>query len=140
MAPVAVSLIALMASSFMQPVISSVINAITRKGVRIAEKGKERGIFPLVALLLTIKALSGKWFTRVRKRYNNLDHMDQNFFFLFHPLSNIEITKNLSYEPRFNVVFSRDNLPRIKDGVHIKNLHDKKVKENISFHYLLTKT
>ena len=58
-APVAVSLIALMASSFMQPVISSVINAITRKGVRIAEKGKERGIFPLVALLLTIKALSG---------------------------------------------------------------------------------
>ena len=60
MAPVAVSLIALMASSFMQPVISSVINTITRKGVRIAEKGKERGIFPLVALLLTIKALSGK--------------------------------------------------------------------------------
>ena len=66
--------------------------------------------------------------------------MDQNFFFLFHPLSNIEITKNLSYEPRFNVVFSRDNLPRMKDGVHISNLHDKKVKENISFHYLLTKT
>ena len=60
MAPVAVSSIALMASSFMQPVISSVINAITRKGVRIAEKGKERGIFPLVALLLTIKALPGK--------------------------------------------------------------------------------
>ena len=30
---------------------------------------------------------------------------------------NIEICKYFHYEPRFNGVFSRDNLPRIKDGV-----------------------
>ena len=28
-------------------------------------------------------------------------------------------------EPRFNGVFSRDNLPRIKDGVYVVNLDDK---------------
>ena len=30
-------------------------------------------------------------------------------------LHNIEITKYFSYEPRFNGVFSRDDLPRTKD-------------------------
>ena len=28
-------------------------------------------------------------------------------------------------EPRFNGVFSRDNLPRIEDGVYVVNLDDK---------------
>ena len=36
---------------------------------------------------------------------------------MLHPLSNIEITKYFNYEPRFNYVFSRDHLPKIKDGV-----------------------
>ena len=27
---------------------------------------------------------------------------------------------NFNYEPRFNGGFSRDNLPRIKDGVYVK--------------------
>ena len=30
-------------------------------------------------------------------------------------LHNIEITKYFNYEPRFNGVFSRDDLPRTKD-------------------------
>ena len=34
----------------------------------------------------------------------------------------------MKYEPRFNEVFSRDNLPRIKDGVYVINLDDKQSK------------
>ena len=45
-----------------------------------------------------------------------------------HPLSNIKITKYFNYEPRFNGVFSRDNLLRIKDGVYIRNLDEKQSK------------
>ena len=38
---------------------------------------------------------------------------------------------------RFNSVFPKDDLPRIKDGEYVKNLADKQ-KELIGFHYLLT--
>ena len=55
-----------------------------------------------------------------------------------HPLSNIKITKYFNYEHRFNGVSSRNNLPRIKDGAYVINLDNKKVKEQIGFHYLLT--
>ena len=47
---------------------------------------------------------------------------------LLHPLSNIEITNYFNYEPRFNGVFSRNNLPRIKDGAYVINLDDKNSK------------
>ena len=33
-----------------------------------------------------------------------------------HPLTNFEIQKYYKNEPRFNGVYSRDNLPKIKDG------------------------
>ena len=37
-----------------------------------------------------------------------------------HPLTNFEIQKNYENEPRFNDVFSRDNLPKkIKDGGYV---------------------
>ena len=39
-----------------------------------------------------------------------------------HPLNNIEITNYFRYEPRFDDVFSRKTLPRIKDGAHVINL------------------
>ena len=38
-----------------------------------------------------------------------------------HPLTNFEIKKCYQNEPRFNGVYSRDNLPRIKDGSITKN-------------------
>ena len=40
----------------------------------------------------------------------------------------IKITKYFNYEPRFNGVFSRDNLPRTKDGVYFINLDDEQSK------------
>ena len=41
-----------------------------------------------------------------------------------HPLTNFEIHKYYKNEPRFNGVYSRDNLPRIKDGAYVINLDE----------------
>ena len=41
-----------------------------------------------------------------------------------HPLTNFEIQKYYQNEPRFNGVYSRDNLPKIKDGVYVINLDE----------------
>ena len=47
---------------------------------------------------------------------------------MLHPLNSIEITNYFNYEPRFNGVFSRNNLPTIKDGAYVINLDDKNSK------------
>ena len=39
-----------------------------------------------------------------------------------HPLTNFEIKKFYQNEPRFNGVYSRDNITKIKDGAYIINL------------------
>ena len=40
-----------------------------------------------------------------------------------HPLTNFEIQKHYQNEPRFNGVYSRNNLPKkIKDGAYVINL------------------
>ena len=36
-----------------------------------------------------------------------------------HPLTNFEIQKYYQNEPRFNGIYSRDNLQKIKDGPYI---------------------
>ena len=41
-----------------------------------------------------------------------------------HPLTNFEIQKYYQDEPRFNGVYSRDNLPKIKDGAYVINLDE----------------
>ena len=44
---------------------------------------------------------------------------------LSHPLTNFEIQKYYKNEPRFNGVFSRNNLPKkIKDGTYVINLDE----------------
>ena len=43
------------------------------------------------------------------------------FLILPHPLTNFEIKKYYQNEPRFNDVYSRDNLPKIKDEAYIIN-------------------
>ena len=72
MTPTAASLIAPMASWLIQTVASSLINAITVKGVRRAGKGQECGFLQLLALTLLMKATSGKG-------YKEMDHMEENF-------------------------------------------------------------
>ena len=39
-------------------------------------------------------------------------------------LTNFEIQKSYQNEPRFNGVYSRDNLPKIQDGAYIINLDE----------------
>ena len=41
-----------------------------------------------------------------------------------HTLNNFEIQKHYHNEPRFNDVYSRDNLQKIKDGAYIINLDE----------------
>ena len=116
MAHIAALLIASVASSFIQPVASSLINAIPGREVKGAGKGQEGEMLPLLGLPLMIKAVSGKGVTRARKRYNNMDHME------------IEITQYFNYEPRFNGIFSKNNLPSLKDEENVMNLNDKQSK------------
>ena len=78
MAFMAASLLAPMDFSLIQSAASSLINAISGKGIMRAGKGQECGFLPLLALSLTMKVL-GKGVTRAGRRYNNMDHMDKNF-------------------------------------------------------------
>ena len=50
-----------------------------------------------------------------------------------HPLTNFEIQKYYQNEPRFNGVYSRDNLQKIKDGAYIINLDEY---SNIGTHWV----
>ena len=52
----------------------------------------------------------------------------------FHPLTNIEISEYCANEPKFNGVYSRDNLPKtIKKGAYVINLDEY---ENMSMHWV----
>ena len=41
-----------------------------------------------------------------------------------HPLTNFEIQKYYENEPKFNGVYSRNSLSKIKDGTYIIHLHE----------------
>ena len=41
-----------------------------------------------------------------------------------HPLTNFEIQKYYQNKPKFNGVYSRNNLSKIKDGVYVTNLDE----------------
>ena len=40
------------------------------------------------------------------------------------PLTSFEMQKYYQNEPRFNGVYSRDNLPKIKNGAYVVNLDE----------------
>ena len=44
----------------------------------------------------------------------------------FHPLTNFEIQEYYKDGPRFNSVFSRNNLPNLKNGAYVINLNHSK--------------
>ena len=51
--------------------------------------------------------------------------MEKNGFLIPpHPLTNFEIQKYYQNEHRFNGVYSRDNLPKIKDGAYVISLDE----------------
>ena len=45
-----------------------------------------------------------------------------------HPLTNFEIQKYYQNEPKFNGIYSRNNLSKIKDGAYIINLDEFELK------------
>ena len=51
----------------------------------------------------------------------------------FHPLTNIEISEYYASECRFNGVYFRNNLPKIKKGVYVINLDEY---ENTGTHWI----
>ena len=52
---------------------------------------------------------------------------------LSYPLTNFEIQKYYQNEPQFNGVYSRNNLPKIKDGAYVTNLDEYK---SIGIHWI----
>ena len=100
------------------------------------EAKEQRGGF-LSMLLGTLGAsllgdtLSGKGVIRagegtIRAAYDS-KRPSVNFFLTLpaHPLTNFEIQEYYQNEPRFNGVFSRDNLPNIiKNGAYVNNLDE----------------
>ena len=44
-----------------------------------------------------------------------------------HPLTNFEIRRYYQNEPKFNSVYSRNNLPKIKDVTYVINLDEFKL-------------
>ena len=50
-----------------------------------------------------------------------------------HPLTNFEIQKFYQNESKFNSVYSRNNLPKIKDGLYIINLDEY---ESVGTHWI----
>ena len=77
---------------------------------------------------------AGKVVLIAERGYKNMDHMDKNFFVLFHPLSNIEMNKYFYYWSRFFGNFCIYKLHRIKDGAYVMNLVYKNIKERIQFY------
>ena len=85
---------------------------------------------PLAALLVqtvissVVKDIRGRWVIRAVRGYIETIFW-RIFLVLLHNLSNTEITKYIKYKIRFNDVFLRNIISRIKDGVCVVNLNDK---------------
>ena len=77
----------------------------------------------IVELLISsvVRGISGRGVRRAGRGY-----MDKKILVQLHPLNNIVITYYFNYKPKFNGVFSRNNLPRIKDEAFVINLDEKK--------------
>ena len=61
-----------------------------------------------------------------------------NLLLPFQPLTNTEISEYYKNEPRFNGIYSRNNLPnKIKKGAYVINLDEYEIRVHIGFLYLL---
>ena len=81
----------------------------------------------LLGNILTARGINRAEEGIVRAGYGNKKGKknQQNWFLMKpHPLTNFEIQKYYQNEPRFNGVYSRDNLPKIKDGAYVINLDE----------------
>ena len=78
-------------------------NLLAGKGIERADSGNKKG-------KRIVRACTGKQW---------------DFLTPPHPLTNFEVEKYYKNEPRFNGVFSRNNLPnKIRDGAYVINLDE----------------
>ena len=89
-------------------------NFLTGKGAIASRQGP--GIY---------RAGKGKGINRAGERILRAGHWKLiGFFIPPHLLTNFEVQKLYQNEPRFNCVYSRGNLTKIKDGPYIINLDE----------------
>ena len=121
--------------------IMKIIEALENSGILLKgvskkienETKEQRGGF-LSMLLGTLGAsllgnlLTGKGMTRAGEgivRAGEGSKKKQNLLIPFHKLTNIEINEYYINEPRFNGLYSRNNLPnKIKKGAYVINLDE----------------
>ena len=70
---------------------------------------------------------------KIKKRSKSNNKKQNGFIMPPHPLANFEIQKYYRNEPKFDDAYSRDNLPKIKDGAYVINLHEY---SNIGTHWI----
>ena len=79
-----------------------------------------------------IRAREGKGIVRAGEESKKKNKL--NLLLPFYPLTNLEISEYYSNEPKFNGVYSRDNLPKItKKGAYVINLDEY---ENTGTHWI----
>ena len=98
------------------------------------KKNKKSDFLSFVSTFNCFNIATSNFFSSKRYEREFENQKKQEFLVSLYPLSNIEITNYFNCEPRFNGNFSRNNLPKIKNGVYTINLDDKKVKKYIVFH------
>ena len=121
--------------------IMKIIEALENSGILLKEvkktienetKEQRRGFLSMLHGTLGTSLLSGKGMMRagegiVRAGEGSRSKKKLNSLLPFHPLTNIEINEYNANEPRFNGVYSRDNLPKIiKKGAYVINLDEYK--------------
>ena len=94
-------------------------NLLSGKGMMRAGKG-------------IVRAGEGSTTSRAKGKGSKKNNL--NFLLPYHPLTNIEINEYFANEPRFNGVYSRNNLPKeIKKGAYVINLDEY---ENTGMHWI----
>ena len=80
----------------------------------------------LLGNILSVKGINRAGEGVIRTGYGNKrqDHKSKMDLMPPHPLTNFEIQKYYQNKPRFNGVYLRDNLSRIKDGAYVINLDE----------------
>ena len=64
------------------------------------------------------------WLGKQKSLKNNNKKQKKKILIPPHPLTNFEIKKYYNNQAKYNGVYSRDNLPQIKDGVYVINLDE----------------
>ena len=64
------------------------------------------------------------WLWKQKSSKKNSKKKQKELLMPPHPLTDFKIQKYCQNEPRFNGVYSTDNLPKIKDETYVINLDD----------------